>query len=77
MKRHHHQSNYKGLHLIEAGLLFQRFNPYHFWQEADIVLEEGLRILHLNRKTARTARRRLPSIGRQEETLLYWAELEY
>ena len=35
MKRHHEHSNsYKGIHLIGAGLPFQRFSPLSSWQEA-------------------------------------------
>lgn len=71
MKRHHHQSNsYKG-HLIGTYLQFQRFSPYYSRREADMVLEEALRILHLNPKTAR---RRLPSIASQEEAWLEYKE---
>ena len=39
VKRHHDQGNsYKGKHLIEAGLQFQRFSPLSSWWEASCSL---------------------------------------
>jgi hypothetical protein len=35
VKRHHdHGNSYKGKHLVEDGLNFQRFSPVSSWQEA-------------------------------------------
>jgi hypothetical protein len=35
VERHHnHGNSYKGIHLIEAGLQFQKFSPLSLWQEA-------------------------------------------
>jgi hypothetical protein len=53
VKRHHdHGNSYKGKHLIGAGLLLKGLVHYqhgrkHGAVQADMVLEMGLRVLHL------------------------------
>jgi hypothetical protein len=59
VKRQDYQGNsYKGKHLIEAGLQFQRFSPLSSWQEAWQCAGrhgagEELRVLHPDPKVAR------------------------
>jgi hypothetical protein len=48
-------NSYKSIHLIRAGLQFQRFSPLcgkYGSVPADMVLEKELRVLHLNLQAA-------------------------
>jgi hypothetical protein len=54
VKRHHeHINSYKGKHLIEAGLQFQRFHGReNGGMQEDMVIEKELRIVHPDPKAA-------------------------
>jgi hypothetical protein len=56
-RRHDHTNSYKGQHFIETGLQFRGSVHYHHGGkhgsiQAGMVLEEELRVLHLDLKAA-------------------------
>jgi hypothetical protein len=58
VKKHHDRRNtFKGKHLIGTSLQVQRFSHYnhdkkHGEMQANMVLEKGLRVLHLDPQAA-------------------------
>ena len=68
-------NSYKGKHLIGGSLQFQRFSHRlpswrEAWQQAGMVLEKELRILHLDLKSAN---RRVFSEGSEKDAVFHTA----